>query len=72
MNRDRQIALRANVPADKAEEATKHLRGYYAHIAALDACVARLRQAVAANGQGHDLRVCLRLRGHAAEPRDAP
>ena len=52
MYRDGPIALRANVPADKAEEATKNLRGYYAHIAALDACVARLRQAVAESGSG--------------------
>ena len=54
MYQDRPIALRANVPVDKAEEATKNLRGYYAHIAALDECVARLRQAVAESGAGED------------------
>lgn len=48
------MTLRANVPADKAAEATKNLRGYYAHIAALDECVARLRQAVAESGAGED------------------
>ncbi|MBN1418898.1 MAG: sulfatase [Planctomycetes bacterium] len=33
------IALRQNVPAEKAAEARKMLAGYYAHCAALDACV---------------------------------
>ena len=33
---DRDIILRDNVPEEFKEEATEHLRGYYAHIAALD------------------------------------
>ncbi len=36
------IPLRPNVPAEKQAEATKILRGYYAHMAALDDCFARL------------------------------
>ena len=42
MYRDREIQLRPNVPAEKREEATAILRGYYAHIAALDDCLGRL------------------------------
>lgn len=34
--RDRDIVLRDNVPKPLHAEATEHLRGYYAHIAALD------------------------------------
>jgi arylsulfatase A-like enzyme len=39
---DREIALRKNVPEDQRAQAVKGLRGYYAHMAALDECVARL------------------------------
>lgn len=46
----REIALRPNVPASHREEALKNLRGYYAHIAALDNCVRDLRQAVEQSG----------------------
>ena len=42
MYSDREIQLRPNVPAEKREEATAILRGYYAHIAALDDCLGRL------------------------------
>ena len=38
----REIQLRPNVPAEHREEAIQTLRGYYAHMAALDDCVARL------------------------------
>ncbi len=40
--RDRDIALRPNVPAERRDAATASLRGYYAHIAALDDCVAQI------------------------------
>lgn len=39
---DCSIELRPNVPPEFREEAARDLRGYYAHIAALDDCVARL------------------------------
>jgi arylsulfatase A-like enzyme len=52
--RNRKIALRGNVPASHAEEAVKNLRGYYAHMAALDDCVRELRAAVDATGQADD------------------
>lgn len=38
----RRLQLRPNVPPEKREEADKILRGYYAHMAALDDCLARL------------------------------
>lgn len=44
--KDRPIALRSNVPPEQREKATKALRGYYAHIAALDDCLAIVRDAV--------------------------
>jgi arylsulfatase A-like enzyme len=44
--RDREIVLRDNVPDDVADQATADLRGYYAHIAAVDECFARLLDAV--------------------------
>jgi len=40
--RTRDITLRANVPSEKGGEATEGLRGYYAHMAALDTCFASL------------------------------
>jgi arylsulfatase A-like enzyme len=40
--REREIVLRANVPEAQREAATEALRGYYAHIAALDDCIGRL------------------------------
>lgn len=39
---DREIHLRPNVPAERRAAAVEILRGYYAHIAALDDCLARL------------------------------
>ena len=36
------IELRPNVPLQFSEEASRDLRGYYAHIAALDDCMAKL------------------------------
>ena len=48
------IQLRPNVPADHAAEALTNLRGYYAHIAALDGCVRKLKRAVDESGQAED------------------
>ena len=48
--RDRPISLRPNVPPAYASQAEKDLRGYYAHIAALDECVGMLLETLAANG----------------------
>jgi arylsulfatase A-like enzyme len=41
---DREIKLRPNVPERSAKSATRDLRGYYAHIAALDDCMGQLLQ----------------------------
>lgn len=40
------IRLRPNVPPDAAEQARFQLAGYYAHVSALDACLARLLAAL--------------------------
>jgi arylsulfatase A-like enzyme len=42
MYQNRDIQLRPNVPATLREQAIADLRGYYAHIAAVDDCIARL------------------------------
>lgn len=42
MFRDAQIRLRPNVPADQRTQAVESLRGYYAHVAALDDCIATI------------------------------
>lgn len=42
MYRDREIKLRPNVPESAREAATRDLRGYYSHIAAVDDCFSRL------------------------------
>ncbi len=44
--KDREIHLRDNVPKEWRDEAAGMLRGYYAHIAALDDCLGRLLAAV--------------------------
>lgn len=48
------VKLRPNVPAHLREAATKELRGYYAHIAALDRLIGDLDRAVVANGIARD------------------
>jgi arylsulfatase A-like enzyme len=48
------IALRDNVPADRADEARDQLAGYYALIANLDENVGRLLTALEASGQADD------------------
>jgi arylsulfatase A-like enzyme len=50
MYRDREISLRPNVPRGQKNEAIEELRGYYAHIAALDDCFKQLLEALAATG----------------------
>lgn len=52
--KDREIALRPNVPESHKAEAIKNLRGYYAHCAALDDCVKRLRETVDSTGKAED------------------
>jgi arylsulfatase A-like enzyme len=42
MFREREIVLRQNVPPELRRQATTGLRGYYAHMAALDECFSRL------------------------------
>lgn len=43
----KEIDFRPNVPEDGREQAGQDLRGYYAHIAAIDQCVGRIMEAVA-------------------------
>ena len=40
--KDRTLSLRPNVPADCYQDAQNQLRGYYAHISALDHCIGEL------------------------------
>jgi arylsulfatase A-like enzyme len=44
---EREIGLRPNVPVWAREQASEDLRGYYAHIAAIDECVGRIMTAAA-------------------------
>ncbi|NLX97449.1 MAG: sulfatase [Rhodopirellula sp.] len=46
MYRPEEIKLRPNVPAAEADLARRELAGYYAHCSVLDACLARIRQAL--------------------------
>lgn len=55
----REIQLRPNVPEDKKKEATQNLRGYYAHIAALDECINRLLATLERSGAAEDTIVVL-------------
>lgn len=52
--RERELKLRPNVPDSHTAEAVKNLRGYYAHMTALDDCVRQLDEAVEATGQAGD------------------
>ncbi len=47
---DREIELRPNVPEEAREQAEKDLRGYYAHIAALDDCMRTVLDAIQDSG----------------------
>jgi arylsulfatase A-like enzyme len=48
------IVLRDNVPADKADEARRLLKGYYAHILALDDCLGSLMENLEETGLFED------------------
>ena len=52
--RDRSIELRPNVPEGMREAAQEDLRGYYAHIAALDDCLALVLEAIRESGLEND------------------
>lgn len=54
MFRSEGVQLRPNVPPEKAESARKDLAGYYAHIAALDACVGDLCSTLERLGMAED------------------
>ena len=54
MYRNENIQLRANVPADKRVQATDILRGYYAHMAALDDCLDRILRTLEKTGAAED------------------
>lgn len=44
--KDKEISLRPNVPEDCKEQAIKNIKGYYAHITALDKCVGDLQKTI--------------------------
>ena len=50
----RSIRLRPNVPKERQEAATKDLRGYYAHIAALDDCLQKVVTTLERTGEAED------------------
>lgn len=50
MYKDKDIILRKNVGRESVDYATKTLKGYYAHISALDECVGMLQTAVKSLG----------------------
>jgi arylsulfatase A-like enzyme len=52
--RDREIRLRPNVPESGKSKAIEELRGYYAHIAALDDCFKQLLDTLEATGNADD------------------
>jgi arylsulfatase A-like enzyme len=52
------IELRPNVPAEFVQQAAHDLRGYYAHIAALDDCMARLLATLEETGLASNTIVC--------------
>lgn len=50
----KEIQLRPNVPETLRTKATENLRGYYAHIAAIDHCVGQLLQTLEESGSRED------------------
>jgi len=54
MYRNREIQLRPNVPKDSQKDAIDDLRGYYAHMAALDDCLDRLLKTLDKTGLADD------------------
>ena len=51
---DKNLELRPNVPLAFRDQATQSLRGYYAHIAALDSCMKRVLETLESNGLTDD------------------
>lgn len=51
MYADRDIEINANVPPELHDKVEKDLKGYYAHITAIDDCIGRIREAVNASGE---------------------
>ena len=54
MYRDKTIQLRPNVPPDKKQQATEILRGYYAHMTAVDDCLDRILRTLEKTGIAED------------------
>jgi arylsulfatase A-like enzyme len=54
MFRGREIQFRSNVPEDRRQEAAGILRGYYAHMAAVDDCLGRLLETLDRAGAAAD------------------
>ena len=54
MYRDKSIQLRPNVPIDKKQLATEILRGYYAHMTAVDDCLDRILRTLEKTGLSDD------------------
>lgn len=54
MYRNRELKPRSNVPEDKRKEAAEILRGYYAHMAALDDCLERILRTLEKTGAAED------------------
>jgi len=54
MYESRAIQLRKNVPPDKQKDAVDSLRGYFAHMAALDDCMERILQTLKRSGIADD------------------
>lgn len=48
--KDKEIALRPNVPDHCREQAIKDIKGYYAHISAMDKCVGELQRTIRETG----------------------
>ena len=44
MYENKDIIVNENVPADKLEKVKRDLKGYYAHISAIDDCIGKMRQ----------------------------
>jgi arylsulfatase A-like enzyme len=54
MYRNREITLRRNVPSNRRKEAADILRGYYAHMTALDDCLDRILKTLDRSGAADD------------------
>jgi arylsulfatase A-like enzyme len=54
MYENKEIRLRSNVPPENRHDATQNLRGYYAHMAALDDCLDRILRTLEKTGAAED------------------